>query len=305
MLRRAHETGTLSGAATDADFAAAVTTVLQSVNDDRHLRLLHSVEEIPLTEDGASDPLDTSSYRQEVRLCAGGIASAQRLDGNVGYLDVRVLHDANIAAPLASAAMTFVAGTDTLLIDLRRCPGGSPLMVAHYCSYLFDDPTHLTDVYDRPSDQTRQFWTAPWVPGEKLGEAKPIYVLVGPATLLRGGAVRLRAAEPGAGHHRGRADPRRRPPRCPASDRPTSCALRTAGAHDQSGHGHGLGRQRSAARRRRHRRRGLRYRVRAGSRAHPDSGSGRGPALGQRRGRGSSDQPARSQPMTAARQDVA
>jgi len=102
-------------------------------------------------DDNDAEVFDEDAYRQEVLLSAGGIATAQRLDGNVGYLDIRTLHDANVAAPIASAAMTLLAGTDVLLIDLRRCPGGSPLMVAHYCSYLFDDPTHLNDIYDRPA----------------------------------------------------------------------------------------------------------------------------------------------------------
>lgn len=182
VLRGPQAVRELTGSSTDEDFSAAVTTIIQSVNGDKHLRLLHSVDELPLADAGDAEAIEDAAYRREVTLSAGGIASAQRLEGNVGYLDIRVLHDANVAAPLASAAMTLVAGTDALLIDLRRCPGGSPLMVAHLCSYLFDDPTHLTDVYDRPSGETRQFWTAPWVPGEKFGEAKPIYVLVGSAT---------------------------------------------------------------------------------------------------------------------------
>ena len=58
-------------------------------------------------------------------------------------------------------------------------------MVAHYCSYLFNDPTHLNDIYDRPSDQTRQFWTAPSVPGAKIGGSKPVYVLTSSTTFSR------------------------------------------------------------------------------------------------------------------------
>lgn len=182
LLRARESAGVFADISTDADFGVAVTEAMQSVNGDRHLRLLHSVDEIPMQDDEEAHVFDEAGYRQEVWLSAGGIATAQRLDGNVGYLDIRTLHDANVAAPIASAAMTLLAGTDVLLVDLRRCPGGSPLMVAHYCSYLFDDPTHLNDIYDRPSDQTRQFWTAPSVPGEKFGGAKPVFVLTSSTT---------------------------------------------------------------------------------------------------------------------------
>lgn len=182
LLRARHSNRAFDDTVADEDFAVAITETMQSVNGDRHLRLLYSVHEIPLPTDEDAEIFDEAAYRQEVSLSAGGISAAQRLDGNVGYLDIRVLHDANVAAPLASAAMTLLAGSDVLLIDLRRCLGGSPLMVAHYCSYLFDDPTHLNDIYDRPSNTTRQFWTAPWVPGEKFGGSKPVYVLTSSTT---------------------------------------------------------------------------------------------------------------------------
>lgn len=182
LLRTREAAGDFAGISTDEDFGIAVTETMQSINGDRHLRLLHSINAIPGKEDDTAEVADDVAYRDEVILSAGGIAAVQRLDGNVGYLDIRVLHAANVAAPIASAAMTLVAGTDVLLVDLRRCPGGSPLMVAHYCSYLFDDPTHLTDIYDRPTDQTRQFWTAPSVPGEKFGGTKPVYVLTSSST---------------------------------------------------------------------------------------------------------------------------
>lgn len=177
VLRARHAASAFDDSLTDEDFASTVTDAMQSVNGDRHLRLLHSVNQLPVRADEDAEVSDEAAYRQEVSLSAGGISAAQRLDGNVGYLDIRVLHDANVAAPLASAAMTLLAGSDVLMIDLRGCRGGSPLMVAHYCSYLLDDPTHLNDIYDRPDNTTRQFWTAPWVTGEKFGGSKPVYVL--------------------------------------------------------------------------------------------------------------------------------
>jgi C-terminal processing protease CtpA/Prc len=48
-------------------------------------------------------------------------------------------------------------------------------VVAYLCSYFFDEPVHLNDLYFRPADATRQFWTAP-VPG-KAYVGREIYVL--------------------------------------------------------------------------------------------------------------------------------
>jgi C-terminal processing protease CtpA/Prc len=41
---------------------------------------------------------------------------------------------------------------DAIIFDLRDNGGGDPKMVALISSYLFDQPTHLTDIYDRKED---------------------------------------------------------------------------------------------------------------------------------------------------------
>jgi C-terminal processing protease CtpA/Prc len=43
-------------------------------------------------------------------------------------------------------------------------------------SYLFDESTHLNDLYDRKENTTSQFWTLPYVPGPRLA-GKPVFVL--------------------------------------------------------------------------------------------------------------------------------
>ena len=49
-------------------------------------------------------------------------------------------------------------------------------MTAVISSYLFDEPTHLDDIYDRKKNTTEQLWTIPYLPGKKLS-GKPIFVL--------------------------------------------------------------------------------------------------------------------------------
>ena len=82
--------------------------------------------------------------------------------------------------------MTLLASTDALLIDVRRNRGGSPAAVALICTYLFDGPTHLSDIYFREGDRTEQVWTLPYVPGPAFGADKPVYVLTGPDTFSAG-----------------------------------------------------------------------------------------------------------------------
>jgi Peptidase family S41 len=76
----------------------------------------------------------------------------------------------------AAAAMTFLGSTDALIVDLRQNGGGTPDGVALMASYLFEQPVRLNDIYDRPSNDTRQYWTLPYVPGPRF-VGKDVYIL--------------------------------------------------------------------------------------------------------------------------------
>ncbi|MGI5505893.1 S41 family peptidase [Lentzea sp. CA-135723] len=180
VLRARLEEGAYSTVDDDEAFAAAVTADLQSVNGDKHLRLLYSAEEVP--ETGQESAWDPVAYRKEAEQDAFGIRRLERLEGNVGLLELSLLHDAEIATPAIIAAMTLLAHTNALIIDLRNNGGGDPHTVALVCSYLFDEQVHLNDIYNRPEDTTHQFWTLPHVPGPKFGGKKPVYVLTSART---------------------------------------------------------------------------------------------------------------------------
>ncbi len=116
-----------------------------------------------------------------------GIHRVERLAGNVGYLDLHgVAHPDDEAGPAIAAAMRLVAGTDALIIDLRRNHGGSPHGVAFWCSYLFPGAdTRLTDIFVAETGETRQFWTLAWVPGPRYLD-RPVYVLTSHETFSGG-----------------------------------------------------------------------------------------------------------------------
>jgi hypothetical protein len=162
--------------------ARAVTADMQSVNGDKHLRLLYHRE--PLPEAHGEDEADLAEMRRWADRECGGVAKVERLPGNVGHLDLRpLLFPAAVAGEAVSAALTLVAGTAALLIDLRGCVGGEPSMVALLCSYLFDhEPVELSGTYHRDGDRVRQLWTLAHVPGRRFGPARPVYVLTSAAT---------------------------------------------------------------------------------------------------------------------------
>jgi hypothetical protein len=165
--------------------ATAVTADMQSVNGDKHLRLLYHEQALPERTPGD----DTEEYAAIARwagMVCGGVACVQRLAGNVGYLDLQpILFPAVVSGESTTAAMTLLAGTDALIIDLRNCAGGEPSMVAFIISYLWDrEPAQLSGLRER--GQLRQSWTLPHVPGGRFGKAKPVYVLTSAVTFSGG-----------------------------------------------------------------------------------------------------------------------
>ncbi len=126
------------------------------------------------------------AMRQMGRLDNFGIRRVERLDGNIGYLDLRRVPVPANAGPAIAAAMELVAGTYALIIDLRRNGGGSPEGVVFWCSYLFtEQPTHLNDIFHADTGETRQFWALPYVPGTRYVD-RPVYVLTSSHTFSGG-----------------------------------------------------------------------------------------------------------------------
>jgi hypothetical protein len=115
-----------------------------------------------------------------------GIHRVERLEGNIGYLDLRGVAHPDDGGPAIAAAMELVTGTYALIIDLRRNHGGSPDGVAFWCSYLFPGGgVHLSDIFHADTGETRQFWSLAYVPGDRyLG--RPVYLLTSHETFSGG-----------------------------------------------------------------------------------------------------------------------
>jgi Peptidase family S41/N-terminal domain of Peptidase_S41 in eukaryotic IRBP len=175
----------------EPELAERLTAQLYEVCADKHLRVRPHSERMrpPPGEAGRGGP-DRARQRQDMRafgrLDNFGIHRVERLEGNVGYIDLRRVALPQNAGPSIAAAMELVSGTYALIIDLRRNGGGSPDGVVFWCSYLFDGPgTHLNDIYEAESGETHQFWTVSYVPGSRY-VGKPVYLLTSHDTFSGG-----------------------------------------------------------------------------------------------------------------------
>jgi len=182
--------------------AERLTSQLYEVCADKHLRVLvvgPRADTAGPRADTAGPRADTAGPREPAdpetarrarrergRLDNFGIFRVERLDGNIGYLDLRRVADPANAGPAIAAAMELVSGTYALIIDLRYNGGGSPDGVIFWCSYLFQGAeTHLNDIYDAESGQTRQYWSLAYVPGSRYLD-RPVYVLTSAMTFSGG-----------------------------------------------------------------------------------------------------------------------
>jgi C-terminal processing protease CtpA/Prc len=182
VLRRAD----VGKAESDEAFAKRVTAMMLDVTKDPHLRLLCTKPE-PATEGAAASPAPTLAQQQarmrdELRKENYGIERVERLPGNIGYLKTRFFASAAESGPAIGAAMTLLANTDALIIDLRENGGGATDAVPLLASYFFDKRTHIADLYTREGDVIEQQWTSPAVPGNRFNADNEVYILTSKTT---------------------------------------------------------------------------------------------------------------------------
>jgi C-terminal processing protease CtpA/Prc len=158
--------GTFKNDSTFTLFAYSLTRELQSINHDKHMRVRTGTPQSPLRPPAGNDD--------------AGFKEVKMLEGNIGYIDLRLFFPPTIASSKADEAMKKLEGAKAIIIDLRSNGGGSPDMVQYLCSYFFDKRIHLNSLYSRLSNSTNEFWTKD-VKGKKLPDI-PLYVLTSKKT---------------------------------------------------------------------------------------------------------------------------
>jgi C-terminal processing protease CtpA/Prc len=165
------------------DFADSLTRDLRTISHDRHLEVSYVRDtvrdEVPDAEPSPDEQRERDAFGRRVNY---GFERAERLSGNVGYLEIRSFNfDASLVDSTLAAAMNFLARTDALIIDVRRNGGGEPSMVAAVCSYLMPPNQLINKFYWRPQNRWDEFRTSA-VRGIHYGTSRPVYVLTSDQT---------------------------------------------------------------------------------------------------------------------------
>lgn len=187
--------GDYRDAKTTTAFAKALSKDLRSLGNDKHLavKFAPGLSPPPQGADKRSDDKNAKGAddrdaqdKEMVQMIAQmrsdsaresyGISRVQLLPGAVSYIDLRNFGPPEIDGAAYDAAISLVAGTKGLVLDLRQNHGGAADGVAYLLSHFFaiGDARHLNDFYVRADNSTRQFWT---IPSAMPRFAGPIYVL--------------------------------------------------------------------------------------------------------------------------------
>lgn len=183
-LRDSYSQGKYGTISSVQEFAAQLDVDLTEWSGDKHLGIIYDPEWVgQIREQGPEDDYMTEDMIAEEKAGNFGFKRIEILDGNVGYLDLRIFFHPKYAGATAVAAMNYLSNCRALIIDLRSNGGGWGYMVALMCSYFLDNEeiVHLNSIYSRPEDRYYQSWTLPYVPGKILSDI-PLYILTSTST---------------------------------------------------------------------------------------------------------------------------
>ena len=200
QMRAKFAGGTYDAATSAAELASALTRDLRELGKDGHLYVRYSAESAnspvltvtewqrrqqhgPRTQGPAgNEPRSSDAETREAEALRRDnyhFRDIKRLEGNVGYLDLGGFAPGSAARDAAAAAMAQLADADAVIIDLRRCPGGSAEMVNFLASYFFGPESRvLMTRYFRPTNETVQSTTVADIPGKRMPD-KDLYILAG------------------------------------------------------------------------------------------------------------------------------
>ncbi len=144
-----HAQGEFEGDATPDGFASSLTRKLFEISGDRHLRVSLRGRDpagagceggAGAGEGGGGEGQPGPEHRRVLRMAPESNFSSRVLAGGVGLLEVGIL-----TPPLEAMERSLkdLAGSDALIVDVRRCPGGSMDAIRDLASVFFEKPEHL------------------------------------------------------------------------------------------------------------------------------------------------------------------
>ena len=178
-LRKRYKAGAYDNIVSAKAFRTQLTSDLRTLSKDEHFNVDYFVVPRPFPE-VEKESADPNSSRELIAAVHNlGFDTVERLPGNVGFMRLRTFEEPGETGEVIAAAMTFLARTDAMIIDLRTNKGGYGETVALLASYFLPEATAISE--SKSKEGLRQAWTSTFVPGPKYLD-KPVYVLMSKKT---------------------------------------------------------------------------------------------------------------------------
>ena len=171
-LRARRARGAYDDDANEVGFAHRLNADLVALSADKALGVEYAWE-VPLPPPVPAPPA----------MIQCGFEPPSVLGDSVGYVKFYGLENSQIGCGQdISAAMTAVARTRALIIDVRESTSGESRMVSYVGAYLVAGCVHLSDHMEGPTARAEKMWTLDGLPGVGFGGSKPLYILTSART---------------------------------------------------------------------------------------------------------------------------
>jgi hypothetical protein len=156
-------------------FAAKLTADLRAVTADQHVEVF-----------GGGPP--GGAPQAPPPRSQGGVTRADRLAGNIGYIEIVALGPPALFNPAIDDSMAALKDTVALVLDARGAQGGVVPSVSYLVSYFLsgDERVHLHSIIARnpgtDTFRTEEFYSVP----TPFSYEKPVYILTSVRTLSAG-----------------------------------------------------------------------------------------------------------------------
>ncbi|MEM8898301.1 MAG: S41 family peptidase [Bacteroidota bacterium] len=168
-----------------AGFMKRVNEEIYRLTKDKHISV--SLKE-KQPEGTVSDPLaqwmaSRLEERTFFRRYNANFKSVSKLEGNIGYLDLRGFYGLDFGREFADGAMGMLATSDAIIIDLRNNSGGRGDMVDYLLSYFFEETIITGKSRKRRGDSfvDRTHKTPKRTSGRIIGDT-PLFILTSATT---------------------------------------------------------------------------------------------------------------------------
>ncbi len=159
----------------NSEFEEKITEDLKSVSDDGHLYLVTNEETAASKKDPRRQMMrsmpDPSAFKD--------LLTYKMLDGNIAYLEVPMFGPLEYLKEDIDAYLALSNSADALIIDVRRCPGGSGVTTAYLAGGFIAGPTLLTTYHSK--DESTELYSTKTDYGT-INQNKNVYVLTSPQT---------------------------------------------------------------------------------------------------------------------------